>query len=152
MKKFIKIDKIYQKIILNILSIAGIIVCYVLNNNVNMLNHKYGSLLLFLVGAYSGIIIVLELSELISKTNMINRVFTFLGKNSLLIMIFSEPIKRIVIKIFSSIIKMDVNILRANVLYSIICTAITITISIPIIYVIKRFFPFMIGKKRNASI
>ena len=125
-------------------SIFCLLLCYKLGNNVNMLNHQYNDMILFLIGTFSGIYLC-YFSAIICEKKFKN-IFQFLGKNTIIIMGLHEPIKRIVIKIFSIIIKIETPILRKNILFSLAVTISTIIIIVPIIYFINKFFPFIIGK------
>lgn len=149
LKSEVKIEKISTRVILNVISIIGIIICMLLNNEVDMLNHKYGNIILFFLGAFSGINLILNLSKLISKNKPLTRILEYLGINSLMFMIFSEPIKRIIIKIVSIITKIDTDILRANFLWSFLITIIVIITIMPVIYLLNRFIPIVIGKSKN---
>ena len=143
--KFSNIKKSnYLKIILFIISIFGIIICYLFHNNVDMCAHRYGNVLLFLLGAYSGIYIMLFLSQV--TQNCFKKLIPFLGKNTLIIMCIHEPIKRIVMKIFSMFTGIDTEIIKVSAEYSIIITIIIIAVLIPIIIIINKYFPFCIGK------
>ena len=133
------------------------IICRLTNNEIDMLNHRYGNLLLFVLGAFSGIFLMLLVSKLLasanSPKNIINRVLCYFGVNSLVVMLMHEPIKRIVIEFLSIIIKrMGINLmLRESILLSLIVVLIVIIIIVPIIYIINNYFPYVIGKKHNKK-
>lgn len=133
-----------------ILCIIGIGICIRFNCYVNMLDHTYGNVILFLIGSFSGIYICLFISILLHqiKFNIFLNLFSYFGKNSVIIMCCHEPIKRIVLYIFSKIINMDIEILRMDIFFSIIIVVIILAILVPIIYVINNYLSFVIGKKK----
>lgn len=133
-----------------ILCIIGFGICIHLNCHVNMLDHIYGNIILFLIGSFSGIYICLFISILLHqiKFNIFSNLFSYLGKSSIIIMCCHEPIKRIILYSFSKIINLDIEILRMNILYSIMIVVIILVMLVPIIYVINNYLPFVIGKKK----
>ena len=70
----------------------------------------------------------------------------FLGMNSLLIMLLHEPIKRIVIKIVSLLLSLDVEITRSSLGLILLCTGLVISIQIPIVIFINKHLRFLLGK------
>ena len=136
-----------------ILCIIGIGICIHFNCRVNMLGHTYGNIILFLIGAFSGIYICLFISILLHqiKFNTFSKLFSYFGKNSIIIMCCHEPIKRIVLYAFSKVINIDIEILRMNIFYSILIVIIILIILVPIIYVINSYLPFIIGKKKTKN-
>ena len=68
-----------------------------------------------------------------------NRILSWLGMNSLAIMLMHEPVKRIVIKVYSIIIKMPVDTIRESVLQSLAMT---------IVWAVNKYVPFLLGKRK----
>ena len=62
--------------------------CTMFNGTVDLLYKRFGSIPLFLLGAWSGIILIVSISMMLEKTTPLKRVFLYLGKNTLLL-IFS---------------------------------------------------------------
>lgn len=136
------------------ISIGLTFICSLSNGPVNMLNGNYNNHLLFLMGAYSGIFMIISISKLINKLNSKNiivRILCFLGKNSIIIMVCHEPLKRIILKVTSVILNMNLELMRENLIYSIINTIIILLIISPVIITINKYLPFVIGKKRNTK-
>lgn len=75
-----------------------------------------------------------------------NRVLSWLGINSLAIMLMHEPVKRIVIKVYSIIIKMPVDTIRESALQSFIITSVTLILLFPMVMFINKYVPFLLGK------
>ena len=141
-------------IILFLLSIIDIIVLYKLNYTMGMLGHNYGNIALFLIGVLSGSYIILFVCEVMVKflsAKLIN-IFSFLGKNTIIIMCCYEPIKRIVIKLVSIITNISEQILRSNIIYSLIITTVILFVILPIIFIINKYLPFVIGRKTGKNL
>lgn len=82
-----------------------------------------------------GILLYLTLSIKINQ----NKLIEYLGKNSLVIFAFQEPVYRAVIFVFSKILNMEVELLRTNVWYSLIIACFSILIIVPAIYLYNKF-------------
>lgn len=104
--------------------------------NINTCNLPYIPL------AIIGIMLYLTLSIEIKN----NKILEYIGKNSLVIFAFQEPVYRAVIYICSKILTIETEYVRNNLLLCIMVTAITITITIPGI----SFYNKYIRKKINA--
>lgn len=91
----------------------------------------------------------MSLCGLLAKTKL-NSPLMFLGKNSLLIMCLHEPVKRIVIKVASSLARMDTDMLRHNLAMSILVTSAVVVILLPCIYAANRWMPWIVGKKKKG--
>ena len=89
----------------------------------------------YILIATIGILLYLTLSIKIKQ----NRLIEYLGKNSLVIFAFQEPVYRAVIFIFSKILNMEVELLRTNIWYSFIITCFSILIIVPAIYLYNKF-------------
>lgn len=85
--------------------------------------------------ALLGIVFYFILSSLINK----NKSLEYIGKNSLIILAFQEQTYRAVIFVFSRIVKMDVEVIRLNIFMSLVITAISIFVIIPLIILYNRF-------------
>lgn len=83
---------------------------------------------------------------ILSTTLTSQKWLSWLGRNTLVIMCLHEPIKRIVIKIFSMIMYQDTNMVRNSILMSILITAIIIITIVPICKMVNKRLPWMLGK------
>lgn len=81
-----------------------------------------------------GILLYLTLSIRIKK----NKLIEFIGKNSLVIFAFQEPVYRAVIFAFSKILNLEVESLRGNIFYSIIIACVSILIIVPAILIYNK--------------
>lgn len=101
-----------------------------------------GNYFLYYISAISGTMFLFLFSKKIAH----NKWLSYLGSNSLIIMAIHEPIKRIIIKLMSMIVNIPVDVLRQTLLSSFLCTIIIILILTPAIFIIKAYFPFLLGK------
>jgi fucose 4-O-acetylase-like acetyltransferase len=112
---------------------------------------RYGILPIFLVGAIAGTLFCLLISNFISKS----RPLEYLGRNSLIIMGFSEPVKRLILGVFSMATHKSMDDVRYSLPISLLCATVTILVLIPIIYIFTKYLPFTIGlsnKKKTGTI
>lgn len=135
-----------HNLLLFLLGVFGLFICLVFGHRLNMLGHYYGNILLFIIGAFSGTCLVFVGSRKVRNVNVLNRVLSFLGKNSIIIMCIHEPIKRIVLKLVIIVFRVEEVFIRSNPLWSFVITCVLVLIIFPFIYIINRYLPFMIGK------
>lgn len=153
-----KINKFNHKYLINVIivliSTVCIIICNIFDNDIAMLTHRYGNLILFNIGAYGGIFITLKFAELLatfdSPKNIFNKVLCYFGINSISIMVMHEPIKRAILKLFSVITKLDINVIRENLLLSFMCVIIILIIITPVINITTHYIPWIYGKNNKT--
>lgn len=79
-----------------------------------------------------------------------NKILSYLGNISLVVLCIHGPIYRIIIKLLSVVLSADTYIIRGNFAYAMIVVFLTILICGLIYQIINRIFPWMIGKKKNS--
>ena len=89
----------------------------------------------FIPIALCGMLFWAVLSKLVNK----NRTLEYMGVNSLIIMSVHEPIYRLLIGGLSKLSGMEVNMVRANLTYSVLISITCIIAIIPIIYVYNKY-------------
>lgn len=134
-----------KRICLGILSIISIALSVIFENKVAMLGHNYDNVFLFVIGAIGGSYLIWELSVLLKKS----KVLQFFGANSLVILGFHEPIKRVTIKLFSVILKVSNEFARSYC--AVIITIIILIVFVPIIFIFNRYFPVLVGRSRVVN-
>lgn len=70
----------------------------------------------------------------------------YLGQNSLIIMCLHEPLKRILLMVFSKVVSMPTDAIRDELVMSVISTLLVVAICIPIIEIVNRKISWIIGK------
>jgi fucose 4-O-acetylase-like acetyltransferase len=118
------------------------IYCSHLNGYVDMNKSIYSNYFLYFISAFCGIIFIYLIS-LYCNLQFVR----FLGANSLIIMCVHEPIKRMLLKIISVISKIDIDVIRINLIGIIISLLILLVCILPIIYIVNKYLPFIIGNK-----
>lgn len=121
----------------------------VLNTIVYMSDTRYGNFIYFYIAAITGIVAYIQISQFFSKYNLITKALEYLGKNSIVIVGTHYIVFFIIQKIgrLNSLFKNNMPI--KGYVYALI----TLLISIPIIFIINRYFPLVIGRKKsNAKI
>lgn len=91
--------------------------------------------LIYIPIALLGITFYFILSNLINK----NKILEYLGKNSLVILAFQEQTYRALIFSFSKLLKLDVEVIRLNILYSLFITFVTLIVILPAIYIYNEY-------------
>lgn len=131
-------------LILASLLIINLIISH-LNGKVDMWRNSYGNLIMFFIGAYSGILFLIFF---IKKFILNNRFLEYIGKNSLVILAYHRRGITIIKVVFILILK--ISIPENNTIFNLIFSLIEILLCIPIIVILNKYFPFFIGKgKKN---
>jgi acyltransferase len=128
-------------------AIAGILFFIVsINGWVNMNRMIFGNLALFYLGAFCGISLVILLSHMIPK----NYLTEWLSFNTIVIF----PMHVIFFTVFTGIgvifFKLDHNF-KNSLLFSMVYIVGAILACIPAAYIIRRYFPWMIGQDRRKK-
>lgn len=145
-KNKMKISK-NKEIIIIIIGSLFMIMFSIFNIRIDINNLKYPVYPLIYIVSITGCIVIYLISNLIKNNNFIQ----YLGTNTLIIMCIHEPIKRIVIELLHIITGTSTEILRTNFIYIIIITIILIIVIIPAIFIINKYLPFLIGRKKGEK-
>jgi len=131
------------------------LVCLGICIYVSQLNHfaepvyvykcQFNNYLLFLVGAFSGSLFVLYLSDCLPHIGLMN----FFGRNTLLIMSFHligfSLIKGVQVFVFHIPVSLVENSLLVCILYVVI---VFVALS-PVIYIVNKYIPFLLGREKK---
>ena len=120
-------------------TIAGIIIyIYFVNNGyiLDMLAHKYSNFLLTIILPLFVIMFFLLIYKVLCKIKLNINSILYLGEHSLIILLFHEPLKRIVLKLVSIFSGLSVELMRNNVLLIFIISIIIIIL----ILIFNQFF------------
>jgi len=146
-----------QKFTLIFILFVIVVIISILNGRIDMAEIIFNNCFLFLVGSFSGILMIILISELIPK----NRIFGYIGKNTMIIFTFHTPVYSIIIFISIYLFKYPITTIytklplinpEANPIFiSMVFVLPTLIILIPIIELINRKFPFLIGLEKNKD-
>ncbi|MBL4675960.1 MAG: acyltransferase family protein [Mucilaginibacter sp.] len=106
-----------------------------------------GNYFLFYTKALLGTICVLSISPFLQK----NLLILAIGKSTLVLMIFHDPLKRIMIKVAAVLSHIPVNELRESIPANVIITIIIISLIMPVKFVIEKYFPQSLGKAKPSA-
>jgi fucose 4-O-acetylase-like acetyltransferase len=115
-----------------------------INQDINMALNILNNYFLFYSGAFLGIFSWISISYLVKSS----RFLSYVGKNSLIV--FGLHLKIPVDFFNHRILGINAKIVNGT-LYGVIDTVITLMALLPVIWIINRFFPFIIGKSKELK-
>lgn len=127
--------------VLSAVLLAILIPLALFNGKADMNNNIYQNYFLYYLAAFCGIAFIWVLSQLCRF-----RWLKYLGSASLIIMCVHEPVKRIVIQLTASALHTASDAVRVNPFFVLLLSAAVVLICLPVYYLVKRFFPFVMGK------
>lgn len=122
---------------ISIMIASGLMIC---NFALSYFDLKTG--VFWFITAFIGIAGVLIFSMAIKS-----RTLQYLGQITLVVLCIHGSIYRVVCKLFSMPLRMDTDVLRSNIILAGAVVTVTLGISCIAYEIIKRFLPWMIGKK-----
>ncbi len=150
-EKVINNHKVISAVILLILVFA-IIKLAKINGHVSMANCIFGNYIsLFILDSFIGTAVIIIISVLISNMKYFKSIILFFGVNSIIVLLLHDYAIKAVETVLSRFVN-TADLLTNNIWFQ---TAVTIVVMIIIsiaIPIFNRFFPFIIGKKREKSI
>jgi acyltransferase len=136
-------EKMTNKILLMIILF---VICYYfssLNGIIDMDYSKYNNYFLFLISSVSGLFACLFMSNLIHT----NVTLEYFGRNSLIIMGVSEPLKRFCIGLIAKLSDSPIEDLRNSFIFSVIIVVVVLIIMFPIIYIFNKYLSLFLGRR-----
>lgn len=121
------------------------IVLSIFNKTVDLYSLKYNNVILYSICSISGSALVIFISKKI-KVEKVNKLFRYYGVNSLIIMATQQVLLGSIIKSITGIEAFNYGIISG-----IIALIIVMLIEIPIIEVINRYLPFMLGNFKKIK-
>ena len=97
------------------------------------------------IAALIGIFACMAFSMLIHKNSLLQ----YLGRTTIVTLCVHGPIYRVIAKIISILINQDTDILRSNILWSVLIATITFGICAIGYEVLKRILPWVVGVKKQ---
>lgn len=139
--------RLHYTLLLQIISIVLVIIVYHYNSGeVLVFSNQYGNYLLFYIGAFAGIGCMYSICRLL-ETFLAQYLtwLSFIGRNTLIILCLHLNVFSIIKGFTYFICRLPLDIFSQTWII-IVSSILNIIILIPIINVINRFFPFLIGK------
>ena len=130
----------------SILAIIGLITIWLLSTRNDMMSSSYsnGYGAFFLI-ALVCIMCLFALLEKIRSGKIIS-ILTWLGVNSLIIMCLHEPLKRIIIVVFSKLLGMETEVVRESIVWSILMSCLIVFLLVPVCLFINKKCRWVLGK------
>jgi fucose 4-O-acetylase-like acetyltransferase len=117
------------------------------NHFVSMNALIYGNVYLFYTAAISGIAFIYWSARLLERCALL----ALVGRNSLVIFCIHGEVYRILIKLFSLLLRVDTTVLRDNTIGAGAIVALTLLITVPISLVIHAHLPILVGRSSTRS-
>lgn len=114
--------------------------------HVDMRVHEYESWWLFYSVSIGLILTVVVFGKMLVGRDI--GILQWLGRNSLAIMCIHEPIKRVLLKVSAVVANVEISDLRQSVIMSVLVCFLVIAACVPVIMMMRRFTPWLIGMKR----
>ena len=115
------------------------------NSKVNMYWGKYGNYLMFYMAAISGILVVLIISRKINKS----RILEFIGQNTIIYLGIHQYVIFSVLNKIKNILSLNINN-TILIIIAIFYVIFTIVVLYPIIKILNKNFPFIVGKNLKS--
>ncbi|MGY4537148.1 acyltransferase [Mucilaginibacter sp. UYNi724] len=143
--KVMKQNALIQLLIF-IVSLTICIYIAMVNQNVDMNSRSYNNYSLFFLSSFSGTISTLIFAMLLEKAFKKISFLGYMGRNTILIMAFHLIALSIIKAVVVFIMKMPLSIFEQNDLLCVVATLTVFIILFPVIFVVKRYLPVMIGR------
>ena len=115
-----------------------------LNKYVDMFTGSYGNYFLFYLSAFTGIGAFFIIIKLIKRSVILQ----YIGRHSLIYLALHQGVTFSIITILLEYFLKDFSLILEKLsLLGVFYTIITLVTTIPIIYIISKYFPFMLGRK-----
>lgn len=134
-----------------IVSFLSIILITYYNGKIAMHINYYGNYWLFILGGIAGIIMLCNLCVCIERIVGNNKWISYIASNTLLICGFHLLIFSFIKGIMVYVLHIPITVLDKTIGANILFSFISLLLCLPLIYVVNRYFPFIIGKKRVIS-
>lgn len=121
---------------------GGFAKTYTFPNSYNM-NEMVGY---YIVAIASIIICMLVCASIFKQTTMIPRLLQFYGTNTLLILCVHDPVKRVLIFLYSRVLGLSIETVRGDIFHSLIVLVVLIVCMIPLILLYNRWARPLLNK------
>lgn len=135
----------YSAIIGGVCLLAFTLLFLLLNPHTDMAHNMIPKefYIMAILGSLCVIVLSLEIDRFLIRGG---QYLAYLGQNSLIIMCLHEPLKRILLMVFSKVVSMPTDAIRDELVMSVISTLLVVAICIPIIEIVNRKISWIIGK------
>jgi len=121
-----------------------------INKQIEVVDNMYGNYIFFLVGASVGVVGIIAFCKLFENISVPLKPLIFAGQNTLIILGFHLITMSLVKAITFFIFRLPLSIFDQT-FAAITLAFCSIIICMPIIYIIKKYFPFLIDKREHLK-
>lgn len=133
-----------------IIALGIVILVSITNERIAMYKNYYNNYFLFLLGGFSGIVFIvnicLYLSSWFGDVNWIK----YLAKNTIIISGFHLITFSFIKAVMVYVLHISLTVLEEKIYVNILFSIIAMILCIPIIFIINKYYPFIVGRKLNV--
>lgn len=132
-------------------ALLAVIVVTHFNGRIAMYNNAYGNFGLFIIGGFSGIIMMYNLAFYIHKLSGDRHIISHISSNTLLISGFHLAIFSCIKGVMVYLLHIPLSVLDQGIGANILFTFIGFLLCLPLIKFVNRYVPFIVGKKYGKN-
>ncbi len=136
----------YILFVLSAISLVALIFLSLHNVDVKASGQIFGNYFLFFSAAISGITFIISTAKIFEKAPKSNLLF-FVGNNTLAILVLHLFAFTFLKGIMVYVLKIDIYAIANSLWYSLLISFLAIAVSAPVIILINKYAPFLVGKK-----
>ncbi|MDD5165871.1 MAG: acyltransferase family protein [Candidatus Omnitrophica bacterium] len=115
-----------------------------LNQAIDMNANLYGNILYFYIAGLAGILFYLGISKIIIP----NKIFNYIGRNTIILMGFSGTAFFIIRGVYYLFSKQLFDTEAVSMVMAVLLTFLQIIFMVPLIYIINKYFPYILGRSK----
>ena len=147
--------ELFMNLYLNLflVGILGVLFYYLsaYDLTVTFSRNKYGNYLYMLLNASIGIACFISLCKLLEKIFQRNKLFEFISVNTLIIFALQSSVMGFIKAFYHLILKLPSDFFNNKIGFNALFSIMVIIILLPIIYLMNRYIPFLIGKGKRQT-
>lgn len=117
------------------------------NGKITMNTNGYGeNVLLFITEQAACYVLMYNLCLMLQKNTQDIKILSYMGRNTLIICAIHMIIFTLLKGVMVYILDLPLDMLRGNIVPNLIFAMVSVACCVPVIYIINRYMPFMIGK------
>lgn len=122
------------------------------NGRIDMYINYYGNYFWFLLGGISGIVLVSSICNYLAIWLKDRNIIKYISRNTLIICGFHLLTFTCIKGIMVYILQIPIDVLHQKIGINIFFSIISILLCLPLVYIINRYLPFVVGRKKIISL
>lgn len=143
--------KIIYRALAAVVSFIMLIFLGELNGRIDMSSNVYNNYPLFLITAVIGIFFIITLASLCQKLVLRNSFIGFFAKNTVIILAFHIAVGSVIKGFVFFLLNKNLDVFNGSFLLNLVYTILSFLVLIPIISLINKYLPFIIGREIDYS-